>query len=85
MFRVSLPITMADDRRALQAAVRGCAMPQEEARMVFIRDTLTLNRFYASPSLRAAVEAHPRLTLAGEIPLDFDRSGVMISPWRLPA
>lgn len=85
MFRVSLPITMADDRRALQAAVRGCAMPQEEARVVFIRDTLTLNRFYASPSLRSAVVAHPRLTIAGEVPLAFDRCGAMVSPWQLEA
>lgn len=83
MFRVSLPITMADDRRALSVALRGCAMPQESARMVFIRDTLTLDKLWVSPSLRQAVLAHPRLTLVDEVPLAFDDAGAMVSPWRL--
>jgi len=85
MWRVSLPITMADDRRALQVAQRGCALPPGESRWVFIRDTMTLDRFWLSPSLRAEVEAHPRLDIAGETPLAFDESGVMVSPWRLEA
>ena len=83
MHRSSLPITMADDRRALQAAVRGCGQPQASARMVLIRDTLTLDHLWVSPSLRAAVEAHPRLSIADESPLEFDAEGVMTSPWRL--
>ncbi len=82
MFRVHLPITMADDERALQVAVRGCAEPPEEARFVFIRDTLSLSDFYVSPSLREAVEAHPRLEITGQVPLRFEQ-GVMVSPWRM--
>ena len=83
MFRVSLPITMADDRRALQAALRGCGQPQETARIVFIRDTLTLGQLWVSPSLRAAVEAHPRLRVVDEIPLEFSTDGTMTTPWAL--
>lgn len=83
MFRTSLPITMPDDRRALQAALRGCAYPPESARMVLIRDTLSLNRLFVSPSLRQAVDEHPRLTLADEVSLAFDASGKMTSPWKL--
>jgi hypothetical protein len=83
MWRVSLPITMADDRRALEVAVRGCAMPQDAARLVFIRDTLTLDHLYVSPSLRAAVESHPRLTIVDEVPLAFDECSQMKSPWLL--
>lgn len=85
MFRVSLPITMADDKRALQVALRGCAMPQTEARMVFIRDTLTVDKLYVSPSLRQAVLDHPRLTLVEEVPLSFGAAGNMTSPWALSA
>ncbi len=85
MFRVSLPITMADDRRALQVSVRGCAMPAEQARMVFIRDTLTLDHIFVSPSLRQAVLDHPRLTLVDEVPLSFGTAGNMLSPWALSA
>ena len=50
--------------------------------MVFIRDTLTLEDFYVSPSLRAEVESHPRLTISGEAPLTF-MDGVMQTPWQL--
>ncbi len=83
MWRVSMPITMADDRRALEVATRGCGQPPEAARMVFIRDTLTLDRLWVSPSLRAEVEAHPRLSIVDESPLSFDGGGIMTSPWQL--
>lgn len=83
MWRVSLPITMADDRRALQVAQRGCAVPPGASRWVFIRDTMTLDRFWVSPSLRPVVEDYPRLDIAGETALAFDEDGVMVSPWRL--
>ena len=83
MFRVSLPITMPDDRRTLQAALRGCATPFDAARMVFIQDTLTVDHLWVSPNLREAVEAHPRLTIVGEVPLAFTGKGTMSSPWEL--
>ncbi|MCB0161918.1 MAG: hypothetical protein KDD83_27455, partial [Caldilineaceae bacterium] len=83
MYRNALPITMPNDRQTLNVAMRGCAVPPDEARLVFIRDTLTLDRIYVSPSLRAAVEAHPRLTITGEVPLQFDDNGVMCSPWEM--
>ena len=34
MYRTSLPLTMPDDRRALDVSLRGCAMPHAAARMV---------------------------------------------------
>jgi hypothetical protein len=83
MFRVSLPITMADDKRTLQAALRGCARPFDEARMVFIRDTLSVDHLWVSPNLRQAVEEHPRLSVVGEVPLAFAKQGNMSSPWTL--
>ncbi|GIV79327.1 MAG: hypothetical protein KatS3mg050_3721 [Litorilinea sp.] len=83
MWRVSMPITMADDRRALQVALRGCARPHDQAGMTFIRDTLTLDHLWVSPSLRQAVLEHPRLTIAEEVPLRFDEQGNMVSPWNL--
>ncbi len=83
MFRVSLPITMPDDRRTLQAAIRGCARPYEDARMVFIRDTLTVDHLWVSPNLRQAVDEHPRLKVVSEVPLTFAAKGNMRSPWQL--
>jgi hypothetical protein len=83
MYRVALPITLPDDQRALQVSVRGCARPWDDARMVLMRDTLALDRLWVSPNLRRAVEEHPRLRVAGEVPLKFDPHGVMTSPWAL--
>ncbi|MCB0087690.1 MAG: hypothetical protein KDE54_07245, partial [Caldilineaceae bacterium] len=71
------------DRRTIQAALRGCGEEQESARIVFMRDTLTLDRLWVSPSLRPNVEAHPRLKIIDERPLAFDADGVMCSPWDL--
>ncbi len=83
MFRVSLPITMPSDRAAIEVAVRGCANPQPNTRMVFIRDTLTVDHLWVSPNLRQAVEEHPRLSILEEVPLEFTANGVMRSPWAL--
>ena len=85
MQRSHMPTTMSNDRRAIEVAVRGCGEVQETARYVFIRDTLTLNHFWVSPSMRAAVEAHPRLELIDEVPLEFDARGNMTSPWDMEA
>jgi hypothetical protein len=83
MFRVALPITMPSDRAALEVALRGCARPWDRARMVFIRDTLTLDHIWVSPNLRQAVEEHPRLSIQEEAPLQFTADGVMRCPWAL--
>lgn len=82
MQRVNMPITMADDRRALEVAMRGCARKPEETRIVFIRDTLSVDRLWVSPNMRAQVEAHPRLKIIEETGLQFDANGVMLNPWQ---
>ena len=83
MYRTSLPLTMPDDRAALQVALRGCARPWADARMVFINDTLTLDNMWVSPNLRKEVEAHPRLSIKGENGLEFDANGTLRYPWQL--
>ncbi|GBL37764.1 hypothetical protein EMGBD1_14510 [Anaerolineaceae bacterium] len=80
--RSTIPITMADDQRALEVAVRTCgAAPGSAVSFVFARNTLTAEKLWVSQALRAQVEAHPRLTIVGEVPLSFDRNGSMTSPW----
>lgn len=82
--RSGIPITMADDRRAMEVAVRACgAEPGSDITFVFTRNTLTVEQLWVSPSLRAQVEAHPRLKIAGEVPLSFDENGNMTSPWQM--
>ena len=80
--RSTIPITMADDQRALEVAVRTCgAAPGSAVSFVFARNTLAVEKLWVSPALRAQVEAHPRLNIVGEVPLSFDRNGSMTSPW----
>lgn len=43
MYRGSLPMVMADDQRALQAASHCCAVPPA-TRMVFVENTLHVQR-----------------------------------------
>ena len=83
MYRAALPITMASDQQALQVAVRCHGQPAESASLVFIRDTLALGQFWVSSNFLPQVEAHPRLSVVGEVPLAFTSDGVMTSPWRM--
>lgn len=84
MQRVNVPITMADDRRALEVALRCCGEPPEQARWVWINNTSKLRRLWVSPNLRSAVEANAHLRLIAETPLRFDESGRLVSPWEMP-
>ncbi len=83
MLRAHLPLTMADDQRALQMAARGCGYPAEQARWVFIENTLSLGELWVSESLRGEVEAHERLSIEGEVALEFGEDGAMRKPWTL--
>lgn len=80
--RSALPITMADDRRAMEVAVRACGVePGNDISFVFTRNTLTVEHMWMSKNLRPQIESHPRLSIVGEVPLSFDDNGNMISPW----
>ena len=82
--RSFIPIVMADDRRALEVAVRCCGVhPGQAPTFVFARNTLALSQLWMSENLRPQIEAHPHLRIAGEAPLTFDADGRMTSPWCL--
>jgi hypothetical protein len=83
MLRDALPVTMADDRRALEVALRGCGELPEAARWVFINNTSKLRQLWVSPNLLPLVAANPGLRVVGEAPLAFGEDGNVMSPWRL--
>ncbi len=83
MFHTAVPLTLPDDRRALQVAVRGCGQPYDTARWVLIENTLRLDVIWASKNLRGEIQAEPHLEILGEVPLTFDERGVMTSPWKM--
>jgi hypothetical protein len=83
MERDSLPLVMPDDRRAIQAAVRGCGKRPVEARIVFVENTLRLDRLWISPNLEADARQIPHLSITREIPLSFTPTGALCSPWQI--
>ncbi|MFN8421295.1 MAG: DUF2088 domain-containing protein [Anaerolineae bacterium] len=80
--RSKLPITLAQDRQALQVALRSCGIAPEEARIVFIQDTLTLDKLWINDPLLDLIDGKPNLSRIGETPLTFDAQGQMTSPWQ---
>ncbi len=83
-YRSSMPLVMRDDQRALESASQMCGVPNPlDVRYCFIRDTLTLDTLYVSPSMLGEARAHPRVTVLREIPLSFQACGAMSSPWHL--
>ncbi len=81
MERDSLPLVMPDDRRAIQVAVRGCGKRPAEARIVFVENTLKLDRLWVSPNLEADAQQIPQIKVTREVPLDFHPNGALCSPW----
>ncbi|MEZ4580702.1 MAG: hypothetical protein R3A10_03445 [Caldilineaceae bacterium] len=73
MYRNALPITMPNDRQTLNVAMLGCAVPPAEAHGLHARHAHT------EPSLRQPQPAQSKptrtLTIAGEVPLQFDDNG----------
>ncbi len=83
VYRSGVPLVMKNDLFALETASHMCGVPNpRDTRFVFMRDTLTLDTLYVSPSMRKEVEAHPRLTITREVPLSFNAECyAMQSPW----
>ena len=75
--RGRLPMIAEHDREAAEWALMTCgAVDTLRARLVRVKDTLHLTRFFASEALLADIEADPRLKVIGEFaPLAFDDSG----------
>lgn len=82
--RVALPIVMADDQRALQVAVNGCARPAAQARIVLAADTLHVDDVWVAPCMADEIADRDDLVVEGEAPLRFEH-GRMSSPWDMPA
>lgn len=81
--KVAMPAVLPHDRAALAAAVNGNQRPPADCRMLFIEDTLTLDRVWLSPNLAAEWEAQPGCSLDGRVPLAFGACGSMTEPWNL--
>ncbi len=63
---VKIPMVMADDRLAIQAAIRTSTIPDPTAvRLAWVRDTLSLDHLYVSASMATEVDARPNASVTG--------------------
>jgi hypothetical protein len=74
--RGAIPVALPTDRDAVAAALAICGEPvADRRRLVFIRDTLSLDELVVSESLMNEVNEHPRLTVSGPVGQAFDGHG----------
>ncbi len=75
-----LPIVADTDRDAIGIAIRGCpGVSTDQARIVRIPNTLELTKIWVSETMRADLEADPRLEIVSEpFELDFDRDNGLL-------
>lgn len=80
-----VPITMESDKDAITAALMLCGpVTQENARMVWIKNTLELEQFYISEALLPEIRGNPNIeVIAGLAMLPFAADGNL--SWKLPA
>jgi hypothetical protein len=81
-----LPPVAPTDEAAILTALRVCGQPDpQKARVVRIKDTLSLGEIDVSASLLQAVHDHPNLSVIGpQFSLAFDQEKRLISPHPTP-
>jgi len=74
---VKIPMVLPSDKTAIQAAVKTCLLwDKTQAKLVRIKDTLTLTEFEVSENLLDEVNSHPQLEVVeGPYDLPFDDEG----------
>jgi hypothetical protein len=74
---VKIPMVLPNDKMAIQAAIKTCLIPDKaDARVVRIRDTISLDEMEVSETLLREVEEHPLLeVIEGPYELPFDEEG----------
>ena len=81
--KAAMPAVVPCDRQVLELSLNSIQTRPEQARILFIDDTLSLGRAWMSPNLAAEWAAAPHCRTGPEVGLAFDDSGLMTSPWNL--
>lgn len=75
---IKIPAIMPNDRDAIRMALQTCVHndPKLGYRMVMMKNTLHLNRFFISTALMEEAKKHPDLTIVGQVQdIVFDANG----------
>jgi hypothetical protein len=80
--KIRVPVAFASDRECLEF-VSGTAGKTDLSQLTYgwIRDTLQLDRLAASPNLRARLETQPDVEIEGELDVQWDERGNLVSPF----
>jgi len=75
-----IPMVLPSDRYCIQAALKTCLLKdKKDARMVRIKDTLSLREIEVSENMRSQIESHSRLEIIqGPYELSFNEDGNLI-------
>ncbi|MDA8227292.1 MAG: lactate racemase domain-containing protein [Desulfitobacterium hafniense] len=81
--KARIPITCENDHEALDTALKTIGLvPPEQAKVIWIQDTLALTEVYVSEVYLPEVQDNPGLQLLGQPEgLSFDSSGNLVSKW----
>ncbi len=80
MASARLPMHVSTDREAIQLALKTCPrVNHPESRIVWIKNTLSLEKIYASEPLLPEIRRHPQIELLGDPqPMKFDGGGNLV-------
>jgi hypothetical protein len=80
--RIRVPAHFPSDRECLQwIAPTAGRLDPAEVTFGWIRNTLELDLLAVSPNLRAEIDGRPQIEVEGEIDVDWDQSGNLLSPF----
>ena len=77
-----IPIHMPTDREAIQLALKTCARVEHpQSRIVWIKNTLSLERIFVSEAMLPEIRGNPQLEILGESKtMVFDERGNLVLP-----
>ena len=76
------PVVLKNTLQALSIAIQTCGRDKAAPKLVYIRDTLSLNDVYVSEACLPELSGKPRTEILTEpAPLEFDSEGFICSPY----
>jgi hypothetical protein len=77
-----IPINVPTDYEAIQVALKTCfRVNHPESRIVWIKNTLALEKIFASETMLPEIQKNPQLEILGEPkPMSFDEKGNLLLP-----
>jgi hypothetical protein len=75
-----IPIHMPTDQEAIQLALKTCARVEHpQSRIIWIKNTLSLGKIFASETMLPEIKTHPQLEVLGEPKaMEFDGKGNLL-------